>query len=402
MSLRSTVVATLRQVPGGVALARLIRETVRLCMKYRVTGLAAEAGFFALLSFPPLVFGLLGGVGYLGGWLGDDAVTRVTEAIEAYASRFLTEESLRQVLMPTISDALRGGRPDVISAGFVLSLWSGSRALNVLIDTVSIMYGQGGKRGIVRTRMMSLSLYFVTLLFGAIVVPLIVIGPQLLSEWLPGQLQVLMIFYWPLVGGLTILGFATLFYLATPIKTPWVRDLPGAILTLAIWVLSAMVLRLMLGASVGGTSIYGPLAAAIVVLIWLYFLGIAVLIGAALNAATMKLWPVQEYSPAHERAKAVITDGVTRTKAILNERSGPIPIRRPIPGPDEVDEIAEGDGPDEASAARASGAVGDGPDGANDRAPSEDRVEEPVDERARRADGPDTPGPRLDSAASIG
>ena len=131
-------------------------------------------------------------------------------------------------------------------------------------------------------------------------------------------------------------------------------------------------------------------------------LGIAVLIGAALNAATMKLWPVQEYSPAHERAKAVITDGVTRTKAILNERSGPIPIRRPIAGPDEVDEIAEGDGPDEASAARASGAVGDGPDGANDRAPSEDRVEEPVDERARRADGPDTPGPRLDSAASIG
>lgn len=372
MSLRESAVSTLRQVPGALALARLIRETVRLCMRYRVTGLAAEAGFFALLSFPPLIFGLLGGVGYLGGWLGDDAVTRVTEAIEEYSSRFLTEESLRQVLMPTISDALRGGRPDVISIGFVLSLWSGSRALNVLIDTVAIMYGQGGKRGIVRTRLMSLSMYFVTLLFGAIVVPLIVIGPQLLSEWLPGQLQVLMIFYWPLVGGLTILGFATLFYLATPVKTPWVRDLPGAILTLTIWVLSAMVLRFMLGASVGGTSIYGPLAAAIVVLIWCYFLGIAVLIGAALNAATMKLWPVvQEYSPAHERARAVLSDSVSRTRAMLNERSGPIPIRR---------------------------AGGSAEDGEN----LDDEVEQELDDELDERNEPDTPGPRLDSAASIG
>lgn len=348
-------------------------------MRYRVTGLAAEAGFFALLSFPPLVFGLLGGVGYLGGWIGENAVTRVTEAIEAYSSQFLTENSLRDVLMPTISDALRGGRPDVISAGFLLSLWSGSRALNVLLDTVSIMYGQGGKRGIVRTRLMSLSLYFVTLAFGAVVVPLIVIGPQLLSEWLPARLQVLMVFYWPLVGGLTILGFATLFYVATPIKTPWVRDLPGAVLTLMIWVLSAMALRFLLGASVGSTSIYGPLAAAIVVLIFLYFLGIAVLIGAALNAATMKLWPVEEFSPAHHRARELLSDGVSRTRARMNDvRTGPIPLTRNGSAGKKVNP---------APAARSQDA---------------DDEEFPTNRKASTDGDGDTPAPRLDSAASIG
>lgn len=329
MSFRASTVHLLRRVPGALEFARIVRETVRICMKYRVTGLAAEAGFFALLSFPPLVFGLLGGVGYLGGWLGDNAVDRVTEAIESYATQFLSETSLRQVLMPTISDALRAGRPDVISVGFLLSLWSGSRALNVLLDTVSIMYGQGGQRGIVWTRLTSLSLYFVTLVFGAIVLPLIVVGPQLLSEWLPGQLQVLMIFYWPLVGGLTVLGFATLFYIATPDRTPWIRDVPGAVLTLTIWVLSAMGLRYFLSASVGGASIYGPLAAAIVVLIWLYFLGIAVLIGAALNAATFHIWPVETKGPVHARARGMITDGVQRTRARINDaKSGPIPLNR--------------------------------------------------------------------------
>ena len=34
-------------------------------MRYRVTGLAAEAAFFAILSLPPLIFGLAGSIGYL-------------------------------------------------------------------------------------------------------------------------------------------------------------------------------------------------------------------------------------------------------------------------------------------------------------------------------------------------
>lgn len=272
-------------------------------MRYRVTGLAAEAGFFALLSLPPLVYGLLGVVGYVGTWLGADVVIQVTMNIEQYASKFLTEQSLRDVLLPTLKEALTGRRPDVISIGFLLSLWSGSRALNVLLDTISIMYGQGGRRGIVRTRLLSLSLYFVSLIFGALVVPLIVVGPQLLSSWLPPKFLFLMNFYWPLVGGLTILGFASLYYIATPRRTPWVRALPGAVLTLAIWVVASMVLRLFLGASINGVSIYGPLAATIVVLIWLYFLGIAVLIGAAFNASAARIWPMPELSTLRERTR---------------------------------------------------------------------------------------------------
>ena len=60
--------------------------------------------------------------------------------------------------------------------------------------------------------------------------------------------------------------------------------------------LSSFFLRIYLGNSIGGgsRSIYGPLAAPIVVLIWVYFLAIAVLIGAALNAAMRAMWPVEE------------------------------------------------------------------------------------------------------------
>ena len=55
-----------------------------------------------------------------------------------------------------------------ISIGFILALWSGSRALNVFVDTITIMYGLGGHRGIVRTRVLSFSLYVLGLITGVI------------------------------------------------------------------------------------------------------------------------------------------------------------------------------------------------------------------------------------------
>lgn len=326
--LRAGVLAVVGRIPGGRTVLELVLRTIKICMDNRVTGLAAEAGFFALLSLPPLLFGLLGGVGYLSGWLGANTVNLVLNSIREYAERFLTEQSLRDVLMPTLAKALDTPRPDIISVGFLVSLWSGSRALNVLLDTVSIMYGQGGRRGIVRTRVLSLSLYFMAILIGAIVVPLIVIGPGLLSDWLPGELRWLMVFYWPLVAGLTVAGFATLFYLSTPHRTPWKRDVPGAVLTLVIWLLASVALRYTLANSVAGasTSIYGPLAASIVVLIWLYFLGIAVLIGAAFNAATMQKWPVDTRDPVHIWVQQRIETSVARRRAVADPSAPTEPV----------------------------------------------------------------------------
>ena len=294
MTVISVIRGRLSRVPGAVSLARVTLATIRICMRYRVTGLASEAGFFALLSLPPLVLGLFGGVGYIGRWLGPGRVDQVTTAIEDYASRFLTDDSVSQVIVPTMDDVLRNGRFEIISFGFVLSLWSGSRALNVFVDTISIMYGQSGVRGIVRTRALSFSLYLLALIVGVVVIPLVLIGPSLLTELLPERVQLLRFLYWPVVVTLAVASLTSLFHVSTPRRSPWLRDVPGALLTLFIWLMTSFLLRASLGAAVGGASIYGPLAAPIVVLIWLYFLALAILIGAALNAAARQLWLVDE------------------------------------------------------------------------------------------------------------
>ena len=319
---RATARSLFARVPALEALARLTLETIRICLRYRVTGLASEAGFFALLSLPPLVLGLFGGVGYVGRWLGDARVQEVRVAIETYAARFLTEDVIATTLGPTIDDVFRGGRFDLISLGFLLSIWSGSRALNVFLDTISIMYGQADVRGIVATRALSLLLYVVALVIGIVTIPLVLIGPTFLGEMLPdGRWQALTSLYWPVVSLVTVASLASLFHIATPQRSPWLRDVPGAVLTLVIWFIASFLLRGVVASSVrGSTSIYGPLAAPIIVLIWLYFLAIAVLIGAALNGAIRELWPSAETRGLRERAVATVRDRMERRATEQLER----------------------------------------------------------------------------------
>ena len=300
--MRTRVRSGLERVPWGIPLARLTLETIRVCLRYRVTGLAAEGAFFMLLSLPPLVLGIFGGLGFVGGWIGPDTTESIVSAIEVYASRFLSESSINELLLPTIDDVLRGGRFDIISVGFLLSLWSGSRALNVFVDTVSIMYGQRDARGIVHMRAFSLLLYSFGIVSAVVVLPLMLLGPELLSSWLPdAAATVTRALYWPTLVMLGVLLLASMYHVSTPRRAPWSRNIPGAVLAMAIWLGASYVVRISLEASMGGTSIYGPLSTPIVLLVWLYALAVAILIGAGLNAAVRTLWPVELHEGADVR-----------------------------------------------------------------------------------------------------
>jgi membrane protein len=303
----------LARVPGLLALARLVVSTIRICMRYRVTGLASEAGFFALLSLPPLILGLFGSVGFVGRSMGKTDVHTLVGLIEKYASQFLTSDVITNTIVPTVQDVINGPRVDLLSVGFVLSLWSGSRALNVFVDTISIMYGQSGERGIVQTRVLSFSLYLFAVLVGIVTIPLVLLGPTLIGSILPQGWDWLILLYWPLVTLLTVGGLTSLYHVSTPRRSPWLRDAPGALVTLALWIVASFVLRGTIAASLsGGTSIYGPLAAPIVLLIWLYALAIAVLIGAAANASIREQWPHEEQRSLHERLAAWVAQRRSR------------------------------------------------------------------------------------------
>ena len=279
-----------RRVRGH--LWRVIVTTVGSCLRNRVTGLAAEAAFFAVLSVPPLIFALAGAVGFVSDSFTDTQVDDIRSAVLEVSRQALTERAVNSIIKPTIDTVLDGGRYDVISIGFVLALWSGSRALNVFVDTITIMHGLGGHRGIVATRALSFVLYVMAMVTGALSIPLVVAGPTLVDRVLPDRLDFVNNLYWPLVLALCICFLATLYHVSVPVRTKWTFNLPGATFSLFCWIAGSYVLRWVLTVTAAESrSIYGPLAAPIAVLLWLYLLALAVLIGAAVNAAFDTVWP---------------------------------------------------------------------------------------------------------------
>jgi membrane protein len=272
----------------------ILRAATNAGVTYRVTGLAGEAAFFALLSLPPFVLALIGVIGKTGTWLGKSRVEEIRLWVIDQAGVLFTKESIDTVVIPLMNDVLRddASKVSIISLGFLLSLWSGSRALYVYVDLISVAYGLGEERGIVRTRLMSFGLYVVGLVIAIIIMPILVIGPTLIKDALPGEYGVLIdVLYWPVVIIGSVLFLTVLYHVSVPLRTRWYRELPGAILALFLWIVCAAVLRAVLAAWFSPVSVYGSLATPIALLLWLYITALAVLIGAILNAEVDRLWP---------------------------------------------------------------------------------------------------------------
>ncbi|WP_327417091.1 YihY/virulence factor BrkB family protein [Streptomyces sp. NBC_01233] len=278
----------------------LLKDTVNSCIEYRILGLAAEAAFFTLLSLPPLFLGLLGLLGYVDGWTGKTTVASIEENILGAVGTVLSDRGVNDIAKPMLDDVTGRGRPDLISLGFAFALWSGSRAVNVFIDTITVMYGLDGQRGIVKTRLLAFVLYIIALVIGAVVLPLMVVGPDAVIELVPWGTSVIAVLYWPTVTLLSIVFLTTLYHVSVPVRSPWIEDVPGALVALAMWVLGSFLLRIYLTNTVEGPTIYGSLAAPVAVLLWIGISAFAVLVGAAVNAAIDRVWPSVATAAARE------------------------------------------------------------------------------------------------------
>jgi membrane protein len=285
----------------------IVRKTSISAFNYRVTGLAGEAAFFALLSLPPLVLGLVATLTSFRPGLGEATVGEIRSWLIERSQSILTGSVVDAVVVPLVDDMLRGGRFDIVSIAFIVSLWAGSRALFVYIETISIAYGLAEVRGIIRTRLQAFALYLIGLILGMVVIPLLVAGPTLVTQAVPSVAWAVGMFDWPVVVTLSILFLALLYHVSVPVRTAWWREVPGAVVALLMWILGSLVLRLWLDASLSGVSIYGSLAAPVAVLAWLYVTALAVLIGATLNAEIDRVWPSEgtaQARAAREEARA--------------------------------------------------------------------------------------------------
>lgn len=268
------------------------------CWDDSIFAKSAAAAFWQTLSLAPLLLGVLGSLGYVGGWFGPDTVQIVQSKIISFSRDLFSSSVVSDLIEPTVADVLGRGRGAVVSVGFVLSLWAGSSAMATFVDAIVEAHDQQYARHPVWQRIFALLLYVQFLVAAVFILPMVALGPTLIGRVLPDSwrepgLRLLDAFYYPGVGLLLIIGLTTLYKLALHRSLPWHRLFGGALVAGVFFMTASEGLRRYLSWITRTGVSYGALATPIAFLLFTYFLAFAVILGAEFNAAVQEFWPAR-------------------------------------------------------------------------------------------------------------
>jgi membrane protein len=277
---------------------RLISRTAARAWEDSFISMSAQAAFWMTLSLPPLLLGMLGSLGFVASWFGPATIEAAQREIVRWATTVFSADVVNEIIRPTVSDILTQGHSSIVSVGFVISLWAGSSALASLVDSITAAYRQHTVRHPVWQRIFALLLYAVALIGSVFVLPLTALGPDLIPDLFPAAVRptvalLVGIFYYPGLGVLLMVGLATLYKVVLPNKLPWHRGLPGALLAMAVFLVTSTGLRLYIAWVSGTGYTYGALATPIAYLLFSFFIAMAILLGAEFNSAIEEIWPAR-------------------------------------------------------------------------------------------------------------
>ncbi len=271
---------------------RIARRTLSKSWDDSIFAESAQAGFWSVLSLPPLLLGILGSLAWVAPLFGPDTLPTIENQLIKTANSFFSKNVVIEIIEPTVRDIVQGARGEVVSLGFVISLWAGSSAISSFVDSVVEAHDQTALRHPVRQRFFALFLYVVMLAFVIAVAPLVALGPRTIAERIPDSWDnILQYGYYPgLVLGLVV-AVTALYRVSLPRPLPTHRLVWGAVLATTVFVVATIGLRIYLRYITQTGYTYGALATPIAFLLFAFFLGFAIMIGAELNAAIEEEWP---------------------------------------------------------------------------------------------------------------
>jgi membrane protein len=258
----------------------LARRVVRETIDDNCLGLAAELAYYFLLAlFPALIFmvALLGALplqGVLDGWL-------------ASLSPFVPE-AVVTLLRDQLEEVRQGNRAGLLTLSAAGAVWSSSTAMTAIISTLNRAYDIQETRPWYRTRAIAivLTVALVTLLILA--QGLILIEPTVMAflfGWIPGDLTgVWQALQWGLAIALIVTALDLVYHFAPDARSEFTWLTPGVVVAAALWIAASMGFRLYIRHVDDFTATYGALAGLIVVMLWFYLSGLAILVGAEVNA----------------------------------------------------------------------------------------------------------------------
>jgi membrane protein len=174
----------------------------------------------------------------------------------------------------------------------VVTLWTGSGVMISWMEGFRNAYQMPKIWGLVKERLISFLLVVLAgipmvfasfiLVFGNQIESWIVyrvgheLGPYILGLWTALR--------WIIATLTSIAVIGLIYHHGVPRTQPWHRVLPGSLLATVLWFVSTVVFGLYLRQFANYNAIYGSVATAIAILVWLYLVSMVILIGAEFNA----------------------------------------------------------------------------------------------------------------------
>lgn len=254
---------------------RFVREMVALYFDKRVSRSAAELAYFLILSVFPLVICLNALVGMLRLDLG--AILAATGGIVPAGVQTVLGDYLGYI---------SGDQPGLLTAGLVMTLFSGSAAFRALMNSMDDLYGKKRYTGLMQV---AVSLFWSALLLATAYLSGVVV---LTGEWFLCLLdRVLPVSLsgssWPWLRFVLLfcmmLFLILLVYRVSAPKGEHPPVLPGAFAAAAALVGASAVFSAFIGMSARYSLVYGSLASVIILMVWLYLCGNILILGNVFN-----------------------------------------------------------------------------------------------------------------------
>jgi membrane protein len=268
----------------GLSLSELGSRVWRKSNEDNVFGAAAALAYCFLLSLFPLLIFLASLVGFLPG---------LRESLLAGLATAMPTDAMR-VVNQALADVVGKRNRGILWLGAIGGLWAASNGVVVLIRTLNIAHEVKERRPYWRVWLIAIALTIGLSVFVVAGAILIMFGDWLslgISRFL--GLESSMTFLWRLMDyfiglGLLLIGLEGAYYFAPDTNQDWQWITPGSACALIVAVAGSLLFSLYLRFVPSYSATYGSLGAVIVLLLWLYLIGLAVLIGGEINGSLEK------------------------------------------------------------------------------------------------------------------
>jgi membrane protein len=244
---------------------------------------AALSYYFVLALFPMLLFL----VSLLGVFAGPGSPLR--NSIISGLGR-LAPGSASDLVHTVVNQTFQSSSGVKLATGLLGALWAASGGMSAVVVSLNVIYRVKEGRAWWKQKLtiIGLTLALAALIIVALVLVLYggrivqVLAMQIgLSDAFRIAWKVLQ---WPLSFAAMFLSFSIIYYFGPNLEErKWYWVTPGAVAGVALWLLASLGFRLYLNFFNSYSATYGSLGAVIVLMLWLYITGFAVLIGGEVN-----------------------------------------------------------------------------------------------------------------------